>query len=172
MEENTYLPPVKSVRLDIGQKQDDGKLENCLIQLHRVTRNVAQKWITDYTNDINQALAEAGFMDLGTMGRLVYADNVVSFEACEAGVNSPEWYGLDSFQMPKLPAYAHKHNGYKDPTHFTIRLRRSTVHRVMTAAAMYPKRATSPAVTLSDTAHNHAGHRVLCQHRRSGRGQV
>ena len=136
MEENTYLPPVKSVRLDIGQKQDDGKLENCLIQLHRVTRNVAQKWITDYTNDINQALAEAGFMDLGTMGRLVYADNVVSFEACEAGVNSPEWYGLDSFQMPKLPAYAHKHNGYKDPTHFTIRLRRSTVHRVMTAAAM------------------------------------
>ena len=57
MEENTYLPPVKSVRLDIGQKQDDGKLENCLIQLHRVTRNVAQKWITDYTNDINQALA-------------------------------------------------------------------------------------------------------------------
>ena len=26
MEENTYLPPVKSVRLDIRHKQDDGKL--------------------------------------------------------------------------------------------------------------------------------------------------
>jgi hypothetical protein len=38
--------------------------------------------------------------------------------------------------MPKLPAYAHKHKVHKDSTHFTIRLRRSTVHRAMTAAAM------------------------------------
>ena len=136
MEENTYLPPVKSVRLDINQKHDDGKLENCLIHLHRVTHNVAQKWISDYVNNINQSLVETGFMDIGTIGRLVYVNDKVSFEVCEAGVNSPEWYGLDSFQMPKLPAYAHKNQIYKDPTHFTIRLRRSTVHRVMTAAAM------------------------------------
>lgn len=87
MEENTYLPPVKSVRLDINQKHDDGKLENCLIHLHRVTHNVAQKWIADYVNNINQSLVETGFMDIGTIGRLVYVNDKVSFEVCEAGVN-------------------------------------------------------------------------------------
>ena len=84
MEENTYLPPVKSVRLDINQKHDDGKLENCLIHLHRVTHNVAQKWIADYVNNINQSLVETGFMDIGTIGRLVYVNDKVSFEVCEA----------------------------------------------------------------------------------------
>ena len=136
MEERIYLPPVKSVLLDIDKKSDDGKLENCLIQLHSITRNVAKKWIADYINEINQALAEVGFMDIGTMGRLVYANNTITFEVCEAGINSPEWYGLDSFVMPMLPTYAHKSHSYKDPTHFTIRLSRKTVHRVMTAAAM------------------------------------
>lgn len=135
-EESLYLPPVRSVRLDTDNTEDDGKLENALIQLHRVTRNVAKKWIADYVEDINQSLLDMGTMDMGTMGRLVMTGNNISFEVCDAGINTPELYGFDSFHMPKLPAYAHKHKVHKDSTHFTIRLRRSTVHRAMTAAAM------------------------------------
>lgn len=135
-EENIYFPPVRSVRLDTDITENDGKLENCLIQLHRVTRNVANKWIDEYIETINQSLMDMGVMDMGTIGRLVIIDNKITFEVCEAGVNTPELYGLDSFHMPKLPAYAHKKNTIKDPTHFTIRLRRTTVHRIMTAAAM------------------------------------
>lgn len=136
IEENIYLPPVRSVKLDTSLTQDDGKLENCLIQLHRITRIVAKKWISEYCENINQSLMDLGYMDMGTIGRLIYAEGRISFESCEAGVNTPELYGLDSFHMPKLPAYAHKRQIAKDPTHFTIRLRRTTVHRVMTAAAM------------------------------------
>ena len=51
-EERLYLPPVRSVSLDTSSTEDDGKLENCLIQLHHVTRNVAKKWISDYLDDI------------------------------------------------------------------------------------------------------------------------
>lgn len=136
IEECSFLPPIRSVYLDTGQKHDDNKLETCLIQLHRVTRIIAQKWIAEYVDDINQALMETGTMDVGTIGRLSLRNNEISFEVCEAGVNSPELYGLDSFHMPKLPPYAHKGRVAKDPTHFTIRLKRSTVHRAMTAAAM------------------------------------
>ena len=44
-EENIYIPPVRSVHFNAANTQDDGKLEHCLIQLHRVTRGVAKKWI-------------------------------------------------------------------------------------------------------------------------------
>ena len=135
-EECCYLPPVRSVRLYTDKKADDGLLENCLIQLHRVTHNVAQKWIADFIDNINHQLLDNGYMDMGTIGRLVCIDNNICFEVCEAGVNAPDFYGLDSFHMAKLPAYAHKAHTQKDSTHFTIRLRRSTVHRVMTVAAM------------------------------------
>lgn len=135
-EENLYLPPVRSVRLDTANKDNDHKLEDCLIQLHHVTRNVANKWISEYVDDINQSLMDMGIMDMGTIGRLVYVDNKISFEVCDAGVNAPELYGLDSFHIAKLPAHASKNGRNTDHTHFTIRLRRSTVHRVMTAAAM------------------------------------
>ncbi len=135
-EENLYLPPVRSVRLDTENKTDDGKLENNLIQLHRVTRSVAKKWIADYIEDINQSLMDMGTMDMGTMGRLVMTGNRITFEVCDAGVNAPDLYGLDSFHMPKLPVYAHKQATYKDNTHFTIRLRRTTVHRIAAAVAM------------------------------------
>ena len=136
-DEKLYLPPFRSVHLDTSNSNDDGKLENCLIQLHRVTRNVARKWISEYIDEINHSLMDMGYMDMGTIGRLVMAsDGQIDFEVCEAGVNTPEFYGLDSFHMPKLPAFAHKRHAYKDPTHFTIRLRRTTVHRFMAAAAM------------------------------------
>ncbi len=134
--ENLYLPPVRSVRLDTTNKEDDHKLENCLIQLHHVTRNVANKWIAEYTNDINQSLMDMGIMDMGTIGRLVYANKKITFEVCDAGVNTPELYGLDSFHIAKLPTNVHKNRNNTDQTHLTIRLRRTTIHRAMTAAAM------------------------------------
>ena len=136
-DEKLYLPPLRSVRLDTRNSDDDGKLEHCLIQLHRITRNVARKWISEYIDEINHSLMDMGYMDMGTIGRLVMtSDGKIDFEVCDAGVNTPELYGLDSFHMPKLPAFAHKRQAYKDPTHFTIRLRRTTVHRIMAAAAM------------------------------------
>ncbi len=135
-EESLYLPPVRSVHLDTTNKDDDHKLEDCLIQLHHVTRSIANKWIFEYVNDINQSLMDMGIMDMGTIGRLVYVNGKMSFEVCDAGVNAPEMYGLDSFHIAKLPAHAHKNSGNTDHTHLTIRLRRTTIHRVMTAAAM------------------------------------
>lgn len=80
---------------------------------------------------------DMGYMDMGTIGRLVMKDGQILFEVCDAGVNTPELYGLDSFHMPKLPADAHKKQIFKDSTHVTIRLRKTTVHRIMTAAAMF-----------------------------------
>lgn len=136
MDEGIYLPPVRSVSLDITQTQDDGRLEDCLVQLHQVTRNVARKWISEYVNDINQSLLDMGCMDMGTIGRLVIVDDRIEFEACEAGVNTPELYGLDSFHMLKLPVHALDGRHAKDSTHFTIRLRKATVHRFMAAAAV------------------------------------
>lgn len=135
-EECLYLPPVRSVRLSTENTDDDGKLENCLVQLHRITRNVAKKWIAEYTQDINQSLMDMGYMDMGTIGRLVMKDGQILFEVCDAGVNTPELYGLDSFHMPKLPVQVHRKQIFKDSTHVTIRLRKTTVHRIMTAAAM------------------------------------
>ena len=135
-EENLYIPPVRSVRLDTSKTEDDGKLERCLIQLHHITHSVAKKWIADYIENINHALIETNHMDIGTIGRFTVQDDKIIFEVCEAGVNTPELYGLDSFQMPKLPTITHKNKFNKDATHFTIRLKRTTVHRVMAAAAM------------------------------------
>ncbi len=134
--ENLFLPPVRSVRLDTSNKEDDHKLEDCLVRLHHVNRSVASKWIAEFISDINQSLMDMGVMDMGTIGRLVYADGKITFEVCEAGVNTPELYGLDSFHMAKLPSNEITKRQNSDPTHFTIRLRRSTIHRVMTAAAM------------------------------------
>lgn len=158
-EENLYLPPVRSVHLDTTNKDDDHKLEDCLIQLHHVTRNVANKWIAEYVEGINQSLMDMGIMDMGTIGRLVYADNTISFEVCDAGVNTPELYGLDSFHIAKLPAHAHTSRHNTDQTHFTIRLRRTTVHRTMTAAAMLIVALTVivPNYGLFDNTGLHAG---------------
>ena len=135
-EECLFLPPVRSVCLDTLNTEDDGKLENCLVSLHRVSHATAKKWIEEYLTDVHQSLLDLGYMDLGTIGRLVLCGEEVLFEACEAGVNSTEFYGLDSFHMTRLPAHAFKGRHTTDGTHVTIRLRKSTIHRWMTAAAI------------------------------------
>lgn len=135
-EEKLYLPPVRTVSLNTEVTDDDHLLQDCLVQLHHITPSVAQKWIEEFVSDIRETILETGQMDLGTIGRIILIDGKLSFEACVAGVDTPSLYGLDSFHMPKLPEEARRKTIKSQDTHFTIRIKRTTVSRVAAAAAI------------------------------------
>lgn len=102
-EENLFIPPYRTVRYLSDVQEDDGVLRNCLVNLHHINQNVAERWINEYVDYINQSLMESGEMDFGTIGNFVIDNGRVQFQPCQAGVNTPNLYGLDTFQLTMLP---------------------------------------------------------------------
>lgn len=133
--ESTFLPPYRSVYVRNTINPDDSKLADCIMKIHHVSRNIASQWIYDYTADIRSTIIEQGAVEIGTIGELSQKGADYLFNVCEAGINSPELYGLDSFLLTRLHT-AEKNDNDADIPRITISIRRSTVQRTLAAAAV------------------------------------
>lgn len=133
--EQTYLPPYRSVYVSNTINPDDSLLEDCIIKMHHVRRSTAAQWIEDYTADIRSTIIEQGTVEIGSIGELSQTNSGYTLNVSDAGINSPGLYGLDSFLFAKLPEAVR--TGYDtDIPRITISVRRSTIQRVLSTAAI------------------------------------
>lgn len=102
-EEQLYLPPSRSVGFNQQLTINDGLLVQSYMQAYDTNYPETLKIIDDGVNRLKQQIEEEGQFELSGIGVLSMGmGGKYSFTPCEAGVLSPELYGLDALTLPLL----------------------------------------------------------------------
>ena len=102
-DEQLFLPPCRSVGFNSELAINDGLLAQSYMHAYDSTYPESLKLIDDAVAQLKEELAEKGEYMLHGIGLLKLGVNgQYNFEPCEAGVISPELYGLDSLSLPVL----------------------------------------------------------------------
>lgn len=147
--EQLFFPPIRVVRFNPDLMEDDGLLTTAIREQHHCTPTEAKRHIQRMVLDLRQQLLTDGQVDFGSIGMFSQdEDGRVSFSPCQAGVVTPQFFGLDAFLMPKLTAAqrsGHRrgsqfealgHEGGSDSQHITIHISKRSLKNVVAAAAI------------------------------------
>lgn len=146
--EELFFPPRRVVRFNPALTEDDGLLVDVVRAVHQCSISDAKRLIQAMVLQLRQQLLADGQTDFGTIGIFTQdEDGNMTFSACQAGITTPNYYGLDAFSMSKLTTLqrrdklADKHKatseGFADnDKHIVIRISRRTLRYVSTVAAV------------------------------------
>ena len=145
-EEELFLPPVCNVSFSSDCSQGADDFIRSLALALRVNSEQAQTACAEYVENMKQELAANSVAEVGSIGMFVRdtATGTDCFMPCQAGVTSPEFYGLDSVYQPRLPESVRQAEAaaqqavrhiQKDDKHVTIRIPRSLLYYASAAAA-------------------------------------
>ena len=101
--EQVFFPPIRVVRFNPELTEDDGLLISDVREELRCQDSEAKRHIQRLVLHLRQQLLADGQVDFGCIG--VFSqdeDGRVSFAPCQAGLPTPNYFGLDAFLMPKL----------------------------------------------------------------------
>ena len=149
-EEGLFLPPYRSVGFNGCLKLNDGLLAQSYMNAYGIGYLEALQQIAAAVAEVKAELHATGSFELGGIGVFTLTlSGMYEFQPCEAGVVSPELYGLDAFIMRKedekvedkieetrieevRPAKFLE----RSATHYTIRISREVVNYVAAAVVM------------------------------------
>ena len=102
--EGSFLPPLRTLGYNPHLKNiNDSLLAQSYVEAYDISYPEAQRKIAEEVDNLKTALSEQGQFELKNIGTLSLNDmGDVVFEPCEAGILTPDLYGLGSFEMPKL----------------------------------------------------------------------
>lgn len=99
-EERLFLPPHRTVGFNAELTLNDGLLVQSYMQAYDASYPESVRMIEEAVADLKCELLEKGRMELKGIGTLMLnLGGTYNFEPNEAGVLSPEMYGLSSFEM-------------------------------------------------------------------------
>lgn len=99
--EQLFLPPYRSVGFNARLTVNDGLLVQSYMQTYDTTYPETVRLIEDEVTRLKEQLQTEGEYELSGIGRLTLGiGGSYEFIPCEAGVLSPELYGLDAFTQP------------------------------------------------------------------------
>lgn len=102
-EESLFLPPCRSVGFNQQLILNDGLLVQSYMQAYDTSYPETIKLIDEAVNQLKQTLNKEGEYELPGIGRLsLDMAGHYEFTPCEAGVLSPELYGLDSLLVDEI----------------------------------------------------------------------
>lgn len=102
-EEQLFLPPSRSVGFNQQLTINDGLLVQSYMQAYDTNYPETLKIIDDGVSRLKQQIEAEGQFELSGIGVLSMGmGGKYSFTPCEAGVLSPELYGLDALTLPLL----------------------------------------------------------------------
>lgn len=103
--DGTFLPPLRTLGFNPQLKLNDSLLAQSYVEAYDISYPEALRRIADEVEELRQTLADEGNYELNDIGLLSLNDdgNYV-FEPCEAGILTPELYGLGSFEMRPIDA--------------------------------------------------------------------
>lgn len=102
-QEATFLPPLRTLGFNPKLKLNDSLLVQSYIEAYDLSYPEALRRIETEVSELRQHLESDGEYELNDIGILRLNDEGnLQFEPCEAGILTPELYGLASFEMKPL----------------------------------------------------------------------
>jgi len=101
--EEAYLPPIRSVRFNTNLDHADDMLIEAIQVIFGKTVSEAEQTLCTWVNEFKQELEDTSIIDFGAIGTFTQDYNGdILFESHEAGVTTPEYYGLDAFHISEI----------------------------------------------------------------------
>jgi len=105
--DHTFLPPIRTLGFNPLLTMNDSLLVQSYVEAYDMSYPEAMRRIEDEVRELKQRLDNDGFYEFNGIGTLsLNEDGNLVFTPCEAGILTPELYGLSSFEMKPLQAAA------------------------------------------------------------------
>ena len=102
-EDNNFLPPQRTLGFNPQLKINDSLLAQSYVEAYDISYPEAILRIEDEVNELKMHLQTKGIYELNGIGTLEFNENGnYVFTPCEAGILTPNLYGLCSFEMTPL----------------------------------------------------------------------
>ena len=102
-DERLFLPPQRTLGFNPQLKINDSLLAQSYVEAYDISYPEAVLRIEDEVNELKMHLQTKGFYELSSIGTLEFNENGnYVFTPCEAGILTPDLYGLCSFEMTPL----------------------------------------------------------------------
>ncbi|MBO7067309.1 MAG: SPOR domain-containing protein [Bacteroidaceae bacterium] len=100
-EEEILLPPYRALTFTQEVDETDTRFVETISASYQISTEEAYIVTLEFTENIQQELAEYGSSELGSIGEFIKeeATNKIQFIPCQAGVASPSLYGLDAIHV-------------------------------------------------------------------------
>lgn len=103
--DNMFLPPLRTVGFNPQLKMNDSLLAQSYVEAYDISYPEAIDRLANEVAEIRQCLENEGKYELNNIGTLYLNENgSYSFEPCEAGILTPDFYGLGGVEMSPLNA--------------------------------------------------------------------
>lgn len=101
--DNMFLPPLRTIGFNPQLTMNDSLLALSYVEAYDISYPEALNRIADEVAEIKQTLENTGRFELNDIGTIILNENGnYTFEPCEAGILTPELYGLGGFDMLPL----------------------------------------------------------------------
>jgi cell division septation protein DedD len=98
--DNMFLPPLRTVGFNPQLTMNDSLLALSYVETYDISYPEALRRIEDEVVEIRQSLENEGKFEIENIGMLfLNEDGNISFEPCEAGILTPDFYGLGGFDI-------------------------------------------------------------------------
>ena len=103
LSDNSFIPPIRTIGFNPQLKINDSLLIHSYIEAYELSYPEAQQRIEREISEMCEHLDEEGFYELTNIGTLIKnLDGNLEFKPNEAGILTPDYYGLSAFLMPRL----------------------------------------------------------------------
>ena len=98
-----FLPPQRTLGFNPQLKLNDSLLAQSYVEAYDISYPEALRRIEAEVAELKQHLDNEGYYEMNDIGRLsINPDGKLEFSPCEAGILTPELYGLSSFEFKPL----------------------------------------------------------------------
>ena len=98
-----FLPPLRTLGFNPQLKMNDSLLAQSYVEAYDISYPEAVRRIEAEVSELKQHLETEGYYELNDIGVLaVNEEGHYEFSPCEAGILTPDLYGLSTFEMPRL----------------------------------------------------------------------
>ena len=102
-EDNSFLPPLRTLGFNPQLKMNDSLLAQSYVEAYDISYPEAIKRIENDVEELKQHLENEGEYEMSDIGTIFKnEDGKYEFAPCEAGILTPEFYGLSSFEMTPI----------------------------------------------------------------------
>lgn len=101
--DNMFLPPLRTVGFNPQLKMNDSLLAQSYVEAYDISYPEAIDRLANEVAEIRQRLENEGKYEINNIGTIyLNEDGNYTFEPCEAGILTPNYYGLGGFNMLPL----------------------------------------------------------------------
>ena len=135
-----FVPPIRTLGFNPQLKMNDSLLVQSYIEAYDISYPEALRRIESEVEELRSHLETTGEYELNDIGLLrLNSEGKLEFEPCEAGILTPELYGLSSFEMKPLakeePVATEKTSEAEMPQEKAITIKMSWLRGAVAAAA-------------------------------------